>query len=167
MPVTVTSVSIHSHTYPPLTFSKLQNLTLWHGGDELILTTASQCANTIVVLHTVGPVLVEDWYDHPNVTAILYASLPGQESGNSLLDVLIGTVNPWVLSMIVLHLLQLMFVYESDLVVCPIQSPNSALITHLTSLYVALCMPLNSIFISRHYLAVHREQHLRSFHPSN
>ena len=54
-----------------------------------LLTTASQCANTIVVLHTVGPVLVEDWYDHPNVTAILYASLPGQESGNSLLDVLI------------------------------------------------------------------------------
>jgi beta-glucosidase len=71
-----------------------QNLTLWHGGDELILTTAAQCANTIVVLHTVGAVLVEAWHDHPNVTAILYAGLPGQESGNSLLDVLVGTVNP-------------------------------------------------------------------------
>ncbi|KIM83540.1 glycoside hydrolase family 3 protein [Piloderma croceum F 1598] len=70
------------------------NLTLWHGGDDLILITASQCANTIVVLHTVGAVLVEPWYDHPNVTAILYAGLPGQESGNALLDVLIGTVNP-------------------------------------------------------------------------
>jgi beta-glucosidase len=74
----------------------VQNLTLWHGGDDLIHLTASQCANTIVVLHTVGPVLVEPWYNHPNVTAILYAGLPGQESGNSLLDVLIGTVNPWV-----------------------------------------------------------------------
>ncbi|KIM73689.1 glycoside hydrolase family 3 protein [Piloderma croceum F 1598] len=70
------------------------NLTLWHGGDELILTTAAQCANTIVVLHTVGAVLMEAWHDHPNVTAILYAGLPGQESGNSLLDVLVGTVNP-------------------------------------------------------------------------
>jgi beta-glucosidase len=45
-------------------------------------------------LHTVGAVLVEAWYNHPNVTAILYAGLPGQESGNALLDVLVGTVNP-------------------------------------------------------------------------
>ncbi|KAF7973535.1 hypothetical protein HWV62_14970 [Athelia sp. TMB] len=70
------------------------NLTLWHGGDELILTTAAQCANTIVVLHIVGPVLVEAWYDHPNVTAILNAGIPGQETGNSILDVLTGAVNP-------------------------------------------------------------------------
>ncbi|KZP08821.1 glycoside hydrolase family 3 protein [Athelia psychrophila] len=70
------------------------NLTLWHGGDELILTTAAQCANTIVVMHIVGPVLVEAWFDHPNVTAILNAGLPGQETGNSILDVLSGAVNP-------------------------------------------------------------------------
>jgi beta-glucosidase len=37
---------------------------------------------------------MESWYDHPNVTAIIYAGLPGQESGNALLDVLLGTVNP-------------------------------------------------------------------------
>jgi beta-glucosidase len=77
-------------------FYARQNLTLWHGGDDLILATANQCANTIVVLHTVGAVIMESWYDHPNVTAILYAGLPGQESGNSLLDVLVGTVNPYV-----------------------------------------------------------------------
>lgn len=47
-----------------------------------------------MVLHTVGPVLIDDWYDHPNVTAILWAGLPGQESGNSLVDVLYGRVNP-------------------------------------------------------------------------
>lgn len=35
-----------------------------------------------------------DWYDHPNITAILWAGLPGQESGNSLVDVLYGTVSP-------------------------------------------------------------------------
>lgn len=69
-------------------------MTLWHGGDELILQTANQCANTIVIMHTVGVVLVESWYDHPNVTAILSAGLPGQETGNAILDILTGTVNP-------------------------------------------------------------------------
>ncbi|TFY79508.1 hypothetical protein EWM64_g4509 [Hericium alpestre] len=71
-----------------------QNLTLWHGGDELIQTTAASCANTIVVLHAVGPVLVEAWIDHPNVTAVLSAALPGQESGNAIVDVLFGGVSP-------------------------------------------------------------------------
>ena len=45
-------------------------------------------------MHTVGVVLVESWYDHPNVTAILSAGLPGQETGNAILDILTGTVNP-------------------------------------------------------------------------
>ena len=70
------------------------NLTLWKQGDELIKTTASYCNNTIVVIHSGGPVLVNQWYDNPNVTAILWAGLPGQESGNGLADVLYGRVNP-------------------------------------------------------------------------
>ncbi|KZP14752.1 glycoside hydrolase family 3 protein [Athelia psychrophila] len=70
------------------------NLTLWHAGDALVLATAAQCANTVVVMHIVGPVLVEAWFDHPNVTAILNAGIPGQETGNSILDVLSGAVNP-------------------------------------------------------------------------
>jgi beta-glucosidase len=70
------------------------NLTLWHAGDELIRRTAQQCANTIVVLHTVGPVIVESWIENPNVTAVLWAGLPGQETGNALVDVLFGAVNP-------------------------------------------------------------------------
>jgi beta-glucosidase len=70
------------------------NLTLWHDGDALIKKVAGACNNTVVVLHTVGPVLLTEWYDHPNVTAILWAGLPGQESGNSLTDVLYGRVNP-------------------------------------------------------------------------
>lgn len=52
------------------------------------------CNNTIVVIHSTGPTLVTDWYDSPNVTAILWAGIPGQESGNSITDVLYGKVNP-------------------------------------------------------------------------
>ncbi|WYZ35379.1 hypothetical protein EsH8_X_000026 [Colletotrichum jinshuiense] len=34
------------------------------------------------------------WANHPNVKAIIAANLPGQESGNSLVDILWGDVNP-------------------------------------------------------------------------
>ncbi|KAJ6459974.1 glycoside hydrolase superfamily [Mycena sanguinolenta] len=64
------------------------DLDLWHGGDALVVAIAAACANTIVVLHIVGPVLMESWIEHPNVTAVLHAGLPGQESGNALIDVL-------------------------------------------------------------------------------
>jgi len=64
------------------------DLNFWHGGDALVAATAAVCANTIVVQHVVGPVLMESWIDHPNVTAVLHAGLPGQESGNALVDVL-------------------------------------------------------------------------------
>ncbi|KAI5926455.1 glycoside hydrolase family 3 protein [Camillea tinctor] len=71
-----------------------QNLTLWGNGDELIKNVSSLCNNTIVIIHSVGPTLVGDWYDSENVTAIVWAGLPGQESGNSLKQVLYGEVNP-------------------------------------------------------------------------
>lgn len=71
-----------------------KNLTLWNSGDELIKNVSSLNNNTIVVIHSVGPTLLTDWYDHPNITAIVWAGLPGQESGNSLVDVLYGNVNP-------------------------------------------------------------------------
>jgi beta-glucosidase len=37
---------------------------------------------------------VEVWIEHPNVTAVVWAGVPGQESGNALVDVLYGVVNP-------------------------------------------------------------------------
>lgn len=70
------------------------NLTLWQGGDKLIENITALCSNVIVVMHTVGPVLVDAWYDNPNVTAIIWAGIPGQESGNSIADILYGRVNP-------------------------------------------------------------------------
>lgn len=66
------------------------NISLWHDGAGLITRVAGNCSNTVVVLHTVGEVDMEPFFDHPNVTAILHAGLPGQESGNSLVDVLFG-----------------------------------------------------------------------------
>jgi len=69
------------------------NLTLWRNGDALIEAVASVNENTIVVIHSVGPVLMP-WIDNPNVKAVIWAGLPGQESGNSLTDVLFGYVNP-------------------------------------------------------------------------
>ncbi|KAH8652253.1 glycoside hydrolase superfamily [Xylariales sp. PMI_506] len=70
------------------------NLTLWGNGDVLIQNVSALCNNTIVVIHSVGPVLVTDWYDNPNITAIVWAGLPGEQSGLSLVDVLYGSVNP-------------------------------------------------------------------------
>jgi beta-glucosidase len=46
------------------------NLTAWHGGDALVLAVAEQNNNTIVVINSVGPLILEPWIDHPNVTAV-------------------------------------------------------------------------------------------------
>ena len=70
------------------------NLTLWQNADQVIQNVSSWCNNTVVVLHTVGPVLITEWYDNPNITAILWAGLPGQTSGDSLVDILYGKENP-------------------------------------------------------------------------
>ena len=70
------------------------NLTLWNSGEELIKSVASVNNNTIVVVHSVGAVLMEDWINHPNVTAVLQAHLPGSQSGNSLASVVWGEYNP-------------------------------------------------------------------------
>lgn len=74
--------------------SDRQSLRLDADGDQLIRLVASQNNNTIVVVHTVGPILMSDWFDHVNITALVLPHLPGQESGNSLARVLYGDVNP-------------------------------------------------------------------------
>ncbi|KAF8425274.1 beta-glucosidase-related glycosidase [Tirmania nivea] len=56
------------------------NLLAWHNGDALVKAVAGACANTIVIVHTVGPIFIEAWADLPNVKAMLLVHLPGLRS---------------------------------------------------------------------------------------
>jgi hypothetical protein len=60
----------------------------------LVKAVASQNNNTIVVINSVGPLILEPWIEHPNVTAVVWAGLGGTETGNALVDVIYGAVNP-------------------------------------------------------------------------
>ncbi|KAF2101573.1 putative glycosyl hydrolase [Rhizodiscina lignyota] len=62
--------------------------------DGLVLNVAANCSNTIVVIHNAGTRLVDVFQDHPNVTAIIYAHLPGQDTGRGLAMILYGDVSP-------------------------------------------------------------------------
>jgi len=75
------------------------DLYVWHGGDALIRAVAAVNPNTVVVVHAVGQVDMEAWVENQNgqyatnstevcltlflVTAIIWAGLPGQESGQN------------------------------------------------------------------------------------
>ncbi|KAL3439918.1 glycoside hydrolase superfamily [Aspergillus insuetus] len=52
--------------------------------DTLIANVARKCSNTIVIFHNAGPRMVDPWIDHPNVTAVIFAHLPGQDTGKAL-----------------------------------------------------------------------------------
>ncbi|MCJ1448936.1 MAG: hypothetical protein MMC23_009455 [Stictis urceolatum] len=71
-----------------------RNLTLWQGGDNLIQNVTHLCNNTIVVIHSTGAVDIEAYKNNANVSAILWAGVPGEQSGNSIVDILYGAVNP-------------------------------------------------------------------------
>ncbi|KAI4215524.1 MAG: hypothetical protein LQ351_001993 [Letrouitia transgressa] len=67
-------------------------------GDKLVQRVARECGgkgngDTIVVVHAVGPVVLERWIDLAGVKAVVLANLPGEESGNALADVLFGVVD--------------------------------------------------------------------------
>jgi beta-glucosidase len=59
----------------------------------LVNTVAATCNNTVVITHS-GGLNTLPFANHPNVTAILAAHYPGQETGNSIVDILYGDVNP-------------------------------------------------------------------------
>lgn len=62
--------------------------------DAWVQNVASQCQNTILVVHNAGIRLVDQWIDHPNVTAVILAHLPGQNSGEAITQILYGDVSP-------------------------------------------------------------------------
>lgn len=62
--------------------------------DELVKNVASSCNNTIVVVHNAGIRVVDAFADNYNVTAIIYAHLPGQDAGRAVARVLYGDVSP-------------------------------------------------------------------------
>lgn len=66
----------------------------WHNGDALVEAAAAMYATVIVVVHTVGPILVENWINLPSVKSVVFAHLPGQEAGDSLTDILFGDYSP-------------------------------------------------------------------------
>lgn len=62
--------------------------------DTLVSSVALNCNNTIVVINTAGPRILDQWIENDNVTAVVYGGYLGQESGNAIVDVLYGDVNP-------------------------------------------------------------------------
>ncbi|KAJ5776546.1 uncharacterized protein N7511_001557 [Penicillium nucicola] len=69
-------------------------LNAWHNGDDLVKDAAKKFSNVVVIIHTVGPILMEEWIELDSVKAVVVAHLPGQEAGNSLTDVLFGDYSP-------------------------------------------------------------------------
>ena len=62
--------------------------------DELVSNVATKCENTIVVIHNAGVRLVDAWIENPNVTAVMFAHLPGQDAGRAIAQILYGEVSP-------------------------------------------------------------------------
>jgi beta-glucosidase len=58
--------------------------------DGIVTSVASQCKNTMVVIHSVGVRLVDEWIDHPNITAVILGHLPVQDSGRALVELMYG-----------------------------------------------------------------------------
>ena len=66
-----------------------------HEGEEMIKTVEKSCAGqVVVVMHIGGQVIVEDWIDLPKIGGVVFAGYPGQETGNAIVDILWGDVNP-------------------------------------------------------------------------
>lgn len=65
-----------------------------NSSDTLVKNVAAKCRNTVVVIHNAGVRLVDAWIEHPNITAVILAHLPGQDSGRSLVEVMYGKQSP-------------------------------------------------------------------------
>ncbi|KAF4632883.1 hypothetical protein G7Y89_g5229 [Cudoniella acicularis] len=70
------------------------NLDPWHKGNDLVTAVANTNVPTIVVIHSVGPLILETILALPSVVAVVWAGIPGQETGNGLADILYGSTSP-------------------------------------------------------------------------
>ncbi|EHK25906.1 uncharacterized protein TRIVIDRAFT_198722 [Trichoderma virens Gv29-8] len=59
----------------------------------VVTNVADKCNNTVVVTHSAG-INTMTWATHPNVKAFIAAHFPGEQTGNSIVDILWGDVNP-------------------------------------------------------------------------
>jgi beta-glucosidase len=62
--------------------------------DDLINSVAIQCNSTIVVIHNAGVRTVTEWINNPNITAVIYGHLPGQDTGRALVEIMYGRQSP-------------------------------------------------------------------------
>ncbi|KAK6398290.1 hypothetical protein LTR65_003370 [Meristemomyces frigidus] len=62
--------------------------------DELVLYVANQCANTMVFIHDAGIRRLDASVEHPTVTAVMYAHLPGQDARRALVSLMYGHASP-------------------------------------------------------------------------
>ena len=62
--------------------------------DALIDHIASQHNNTMVVIHNAGIRIVDPWITNPNITAVIFAHLPGQDTSRALIEIMYGKHSP-------------------------------------------------------------------------
>ncbi|VDB94647.1 unnamed protein product [Peniophora sp. CBMAI 1063] len=65
-----------------------------NGGNALVKAVAAVNKNTIVVINSADPLILDSWIDLANVSAVLWAGVSGPEAGNAIVDVLYGAANP-------------------------------------------------------------------------
>ena len=70
-----------------------EDLDLSWSSAAVVKNVASLCPSTVVITHSAG-VNTLPFASNPNVSAILSANYPGEQTGNSIVDILFGDVNP-------------------------------------------------------------------------
>jgi len=109
-------------------------LTLWGNGEAIINAATSVCDNVVVVVHSVGPVLIGNWSTNPNVTGIVWANVPGEQSGNALTQILYGMSNPG--GKLPYTLGAARSDYGTDIIYIPNEGANTVQINYAEGVYI-------------------------------